>query len=153
MRLLLPSLAIALAACGGSSKPTAESSAASASAPVEAAPAPASASASAAPSASSSAAASAPPAVVVGGPCAYADTPGTCTVKPGGTFTFKGTVDGTQVVLENNTISGPDSAPPVGSSVPCSLKFITRGSCTPCGFSMGSCGSAAWDAFRKHATK
>ncbi len=73
---------------------------------------------------------------------------GTCSATAGGTFTFAGNVDGKAVVLKNNALypRGPRLAG--GKPMPCELKFSTSGTCTPCVFSIGSCGEAALDVFR-----
>lgn len=89
---------------------------------------------------------------VVGGPCAYDDQAGTCTVDANKTFTFKGNIGGTAVILKGNELFGTESTA-AGTSVPCSIRFITKGTCTPCGFSIGSCGEEAWNAFRTHGKR
>lgn len=85
----------------------------------------------------------------VGGTCDYDEFPGECTVTqvdPEGTvnFTYEGEVEGDAIVLSENTgtIEGP-----VGTVVDCTLQFITEGTCTPCLFSVGSCGQEAWAAY------
>jgi hypothetical protein len=99
---------------------------------------------------------SAPPAAVGGG-CEYRKYEGKCMVtglgdKP--TFTFEGMVEGTAVKAEGNEVEAPNrqsfSKVQVGASADCTLEFISRGTCTPCMLSHGSCGKAAWDAFRAH---
>lgn len=87
---------------------------------------------------------------LVGGPCSYNEYPGTCTVTGKGdegraVYTFEGDVEGRQVALEGNT-SDEEMAP--GSQVDCMLMFIREGTCTPCLFSIGSCGKEAWDLYR-----
>lgn len=93
---------------------------------------------------------SAPRDVVVGGPCSYAKQQGQCVIEAGGAFTFKGVVDGAQVTLPGNSLGPDDKSPAVGASVACTIDFITVGTCTPCMFSIGSCGQPAWESFRKH---
>jgi hypothetical protein len=93
---------------------------------------------------------SAPTDVVVGGPCSYAKQPGSCVIEAGGAFTFNGVVDGAKVSLPGNSLGSADKSPAVGATVPCTIEFITVGTCTPCMFSLGSCGQPAWEAFRKH---
>jgi len=92
---------------------------------------------------------------VVGGACEYSKFPGTCTVTATGepaTFRYEGTVAGKNVTLEGNEVDrtgGTSFAKvDVGASQPCTLEFITKGTCTPCLLSVGSCGQAAWDLFR-----
>jgi hypothetical protein len=133
----------ALAAACGSSTPAANNPATSSSA---------SASATAESSASTASVAPVdPPAgVIAGGACTYAHQSGTCSILVGGNFTFKGTVDGKNVTLGGNTLGPSDKTPAPGTSIPCTIDFITGGTCTPCTFSIGSCGEAAWEAFRAH---
>ncbi|MBI5533881.1 MAG: hypothetical protein HY898_14260 [Deltaproteobacteria bacterium] len=99
---------------------------------------------------------SAPPAAVGGG-CEYRKYAGKCTVTAVGeksTFTFEGTVEGSAVKAEGNEVETPTRQTfgklEVGASEPCTLEFISRGTCTPCMLSHGSCGKVAWDAFRAH---
>lgn len=91
---------------------------------------------------------------VVGGPCEYESQPGIChitDVKGSALtlFTFTGKVDGRDVKLKKNETRGSFKA---GSEIACSIEFITKGTCTPCGFDLngvwGSCGKAAWEFFR-----
>lgn len=91
--------------------------------------------------------------MLVGGPCTYDDSPGVCTATGVNTegktlFTFEGTVSGERVSLADNEAN---EAMTVGTTTDCSLRFITSGTCTPCLFSIGSCGKEAWDAFRASA--
>jgi hypothetical protein len=148
--ILLCSAALALPlACGNgappATAPTHEASSASAPAATSE-PAP-SASATTATSASASAE---PRVVIAGGACAYAKQKGLCEITAGGTFTFKGVVDGASVTLPGNPLGPTDKSPAVGTSLPCTIEFITQGTCTPCMFSLGACGQNAWEAFRKH---
>jgi hypothetical protein len=92
---------------------------------------------------------------VLGGPCSYVDYEGSCIVTAAsadGTavFKFQGLVDGGTMELAGNTSSEGGE---VGSVIPCQIRFITQGTCTPCLFSIGSCGEAAWDAYRAWAEK
>ncbi len=88
---------------------------------------------------------------VVGGPCAYDEYPGYCTVtgrdKSGRSiFTFVGQVGGLDVSLEKNSMA--DGMSMLKGSMPCKLLFIKKGTCTPCVFSVGECGEGAWELFR-----
>lgn len=90
----------------------------------------------------------------VGGPCTYDDFPGTCTATGSNAqgktlFTFEGAVNGARVSLTDNEANEAMTA---GATTDCSLQFITSGTCTPCLFTIGSCGREAWDAFRSFAT-
>lgn len=77
-----------------------------------------------------------------GGPCAYKDYPGTCTGQADGKFTYKGSVEGKEVEYMDN---GPGPATLTeGQSQSCTLKYITKGTCTPCSFDIGPCSSAAF---------
>ena len=91
---------------------------------------------------------------IVGGPCGYESQPGVChitKVKKGSTtlFTFTGKVNGSDVQLKKNEADGPFK---LNEEMPCSIQFITSGTCTPCGFDLkgtwGSCGPTAWEVFR-----
>lgn len=89
---------------------------------------------------------------LVGGPCTYDDFAGGCTMieksENGKTlFTFNGTINSQEVELKGN--KSTDSFP-AGQQIPCSIKFIKTGACTPCLFSIGECGKEAWDAFRSY---
>jgi hypothetical protein len=97
------------------------------------------------------------PVVAVGGGCEYRKYAGKCTVTAVGdkpTFTFEGTVEGSALKAEGNQVETPTRQTfgklQVGASEPCTLEFISQGTCTPCMLSHGSCGKAAWDAFRAH---
>lgn len=87
-----------------------------------------------------------------GGPCEYAELPGTCTISADKTFSFTGTIDGKTVTLNRNTLDPVGQRPKVGTPVACTIKFMKAGTCTPCRFSIGSiggtCGEAAQDVFR-----
>ena len=88
---------------------------------------------------------------VVGGPCAYDEYPGYCTVtgrdKSGySIFTFVGQVGDADVSLEKNSMA--DGMSMQKGSMPCKLLFIRKGTCTPCVFSIGECGEKAWELFR-----
>lgn len=88
---------------------------------------------------------------VVGGPCAYDEFGGYCTVtgrdKSGRSiFTFVGQMNGSDVHLENNAMM--DGMSVLKGSMACKLLFIKKGTCTPCAFSIGECGEKAWDLFR-----
>ena len=107
------------------------------------------------PSTSSSASTPASPPTTVGGACDYRKSPGSCTfttLEPAPTFRFDGAVDGRTVRLEGNELGAPQRQSigklEVGRTLPCTLDFITRGTCTPCLFSLGSCGRDAWELFR-----
>jgi len=91
---------------------------------------------------------------VVGGPCSYESHAGNChidSVRDGSPalFTFTGTVSGQEAALKENEVEGDFKA---GDDITCSIQFITKGTCTPCGFDLsgiwGSCGSEAWELFR-----
>ena len=87
---------------------------------------------------------------LVGGPCDYREYAGTCTVTGQNEdgkamFAFEGEVEGDRVLLEGNT---SDEELAQGSQVDCLLMFIREGTCTPCLFSIGSCGKEAWDLYR-----
>ena len=95
------------------------------------------------------------PPQLVGGNCEYTTFPGKCTVTGTGepaTFTFDGPVAGQNVKLEGNEVAPGTKASfakvEVGVSQPCTLEFITKGTCTPCLLSTGNCGQAAWALFR-----
>ena len=88
--------------------------------------------------------------VLVGGQCTYDAFPGTCIAtdvdQDGKThFTYKGKVRGNDLKLKKNTTQKKLS---IGKKVRCELKFIKTGTCTPCLFSIGECGSEAWETFR-----
>jgi hypothetical protein len=131
--------------CGNGTPPAAKPSGAASSSASTPEPAPTASS-----TTSTTSTTSAPTDVVVGGPCSYAKQQGQCVIGAGGTFTFTGVVDGAKVSLPGNSLGTADKAPAVGASVPCTIDFITVGTCTPCMFSIGSCGQPAWEAFRKH---
>lgn len=91
---------------------------------------------------------------IVGGPCSYDSHAGNChidEVRDGSPalFTFTGTVSGKDVTLKGNEAEGDYKT---GDDIACSIQFITKGTCTPCGFDLngawGSCGSEAWEFFR-----
>jgi len=87
---------------------------------------------------------------LVGGPCSYDEYPGTCVVTGKdddgkAVYTFEGDVEGERVTLAGNK---SDEELAQGSQVDCMLMFIREGTCTPCLFSIGSCGKAAWDFYR-----
>ena len=84
-----------------------------------------------------------------GGDCSYEDYPGTCVYDDAGHFTFSGNVEGKEVSFEGNSYTPglEEQAPAAGSSVGCTLSYITQGTCTPCVFDIGECGS---DAFAGH---
>lgn len=89
---------------------------------------------------------------MVGGPCTYKSFTGTCRLTDASAdgkfnFDFRGTVDAKEVFLKNNKTM-LKIAP--GVDMPCELKFITSGTCTPCLLSMGECGEEAWETFRGH---
>lgn len=149
LALALTSLPVAFAvACGGSAPPP--------SAPASGSSAPATTTASAKTISSPTLAApvetaAPPPDDEAGGPCSYAHQKGTCEITAGGTFTFRGVVDGKSVTLAGNPLGEVDRSSKIGSSAPCTIDFMTEGTCTPCLFSNGgSCGQAAWEAFRAH---
>ena len=83
---------------------------------------------------------------MVGGDCAYTEYQGMCTVEMDGTLTFVGMIEGEEVTLAGN---GYTPAPnqgqlATGSTMECSISYITQGTCTPCLFSMGECGTEAF---------
>ena len=91
----------------------------------------------------------------VGGACVYTKIEGRCQLTELGdhpVMTFIGTVDGKAVELPGNTVRDAFAFQPfgLGTSTACTLDFATQGTCTPCMFSVGECGKAAWDAFRAH---
>ena len=91
---------------------------------------------------------------VVGGPCAYEEFGGFCTVsgrdKSGRSlFTYVGVVRDVDVNLEGNPMM--EGMTMRKGSTPCKLLFITKGTCTPCAFSLGECGEQAWNVFRSTA--
>jgi hypothetical protein len=91
---------------------------------------------------------------VVGGPCAYEEFGGYCTVSGKDAagkhlFTFVGVVHDEDVNLEKNTMMEGMSMKK--GSMPCKLEFIRKGTCTPCVLSIGECGEQAWDLFRAGA--
>jgi len=91
---------------------------------------------------------------VMGGSCSYEEFGGSCTVTGKGKegrsiFSFVGEVDGEEVRLNKNVMMGGMSMPE--GSMACNLLFIKKGTCTPCVFSIGECGSEAWDLFRARA--
>jgi hypothetical protein len=90
-----------------------------------------------------------------GGPCDYTAYAGTCALGAGGTFTFTGKVAGKAVVLKENPLYKTSAAPrpAAGKPTACELRFSKAGTCTPCVFSIGSCGEAALDAFRATLSK
>ena len=92
---------------------------------------------------------------LVGGNCEYTTFPGKCTVTGTGepaTFTFDGPVAGQNVKLEGNEVAPGTKESfakvEVGVPQPCTLEFISKGTCTPCLLSTGNCGQAAWELFR-----
>ena len=78
--------------------------------------------------------------------CTYKDYIGTCTYETGGFFTYTGIVEGTEVSFEGNpyTLGPADNEPAAGSSVECTLSYMTTGTCTPCLIDIGACGSEAF---------
>ncbi|MCE9576923.1 MAG: hypothetical protein K8W52_27500, partial [Deltaproteobacteria bacterium] len=91
-----------------------------------------------------------------GGGCTYAKIEGRCSLTDLGdhpVMTFTGTVDGKAVELPGNSVRDAFAFQPfgLGTNIPCTLEFETQGTCTPCMFSVGECGKAAWDAFRAHS--
>jgi hypothetical protein len=90
------------------------------------------------------------------GGCDYAKIAGTCTVMQdgaSGVMVFTGTIDGKAVTLPDNAMSRPEGVfvdAKVGTAGPCTIEFETHGTCTPCMFSIGDCGQAAWEAFRNY---
>jgi hypothetical protein len=88
-----------------------------------------------------------------GGECTYAKHRGVCVVTANATFTFQGSVEGVNVLLPGNLLVTAGKPPPVGTSTPCTLDFLTEGICSPCMFSNGgSCGEPAllvFDAARQ----
>ena len=91
---------------------------------------------------------------VVGGPCAYEEFGGYCTIsgrdKSGrALFTYVGVVRDLDVNLEGNAMM--EGMTMRKGSMPCKLEFITKGTCTPCVFSIGECGEQAWNVFRSTA--
>lgn len=83
---------------------------------------------------------------MVGGPCSYEAFAGQCeSDASGATFTFRGTVDGKTAELAGNEAS--PGAFTAAQTKDCQLSFIRTGTCTPCIFSVGSCGKAAFDLF------
>ena len=91
----------------------------------------------------------------VGGACTYTKIEGRCALTELGdnpVMTFTGTVDGKAVELPGNAVRDASAFQPfgLGTNVTCTLEFETQGTCTPCMFSVGECGKAAWDAFRAH---
>ena len=97
---------------------------------------------------------------MVGGVCDYDEYMGQCefTSVSGKdvSFRYKSTVDGKDVVLEDNTVFGEVMAggAKVGDTFGCKLTLIANGTCTPCLFistlfTFGECGPEAWDLFRK----
>jgi hypothetical protein len=116
---------------------------------------PAAGPAAAEPSPSLSAGTPAAPPTTVGGACDYRKSAGSCTfttLEPAPTFRFEGVVDGRTVRLEGNELADGQRQSgaklEVGRSLPCTLDFLTRGTCTPCLLSLGSCGKDAWELFR-----
>jgi hypothetical protein len=93
---------------------------------------------------------------VVGGPCAYEEFSGLCTVTGRDAagksiFSFVGAVRDRDVDLGGNAMMEGMSMRK--GSMPCKLEFIKKGTCTPCVFSIGECGQQAWDLFRSSAKK
>jgi len=96
-----------------------------------------------------------PPLPIGGGACDYRKYDGKCTVTENGTpptFTFEGMVEGKTVKLDGNEIDPSTDhsldIAKVGDSKSCTLQFISKGTCTPCVLSPGSCGKPAWTLFR-----
>jgi len=97
----------------------------------------------------------APQTVPGGGGCTYTEIKGRCQLTAVGDYpsmTFFGTVDGKAVELAGNAVDDTAAFKPfrVGTSVACTLKFETHGTCTPCLTSVGQCGQAAWGAQSAH---
>lgn len=90
---------------------------------------------------------------LAGGPCEYAEQPGSCVPRADGTFTFSGAIDGKQMQLDKNTLDPGSKRLPAGKAVACTLKLSTTGTCPPCRFSIGSCGDAALDVLRSRLPK
>ena len=86
----------------------------------------------------------------VGGPCAYDEYKGTCQAtgkdKDGKVlFIYDGKVGGEKISLVDNVA---DEGLKPDAKMDCFLMFIKKGTCTPCLFSVGSCGKEAWDYYR-----
>lgn len=81
-----------------------------------------------------------------GGSCTYEEYSGVCIYQGSGIVTFTGSVNGEDVSFEGNEISlGPEeNEPAVGTEIPCTISYITQGTCTPCLLDIGSCGSQAF---------
>lgn len=79
---------------------------------------------------------------IVGGACAYTEYQGMCTVEMDGTLTFVGVIEGQETTLAGNIYTpAPNQGQlATGSTIECSISYITQGTCTPCLFSMGEMG-------------
>lgn len=86
---------------------------------------------------------------VDGGRCTYEDYPSVCVYEGNGNATLVGTINGEDVSFAGNTISfDPNhSEPAIGAEIPCTISYITQGTCTPCLLDVGSCGTEAFDRF------
>ena len=83
---------------------------------------------------------------IEGGSCTYDDYPGTCIYEEDGSVTFVGTISGEEVSFSRNDIySVPEQGEPtIGTEIPCTISYITQGTCTPCLLDVGSCGTEAF---------
>ena len=90
---------------------------------------------------------------VVGGSCSYDEYAGQCRMEQvrddEAIFTFIGVVASHKAKFTDNSADGTFD---IDKNYPCRIKFITKGTCTPCGFEIdgkwGSCGKDAWEFFR-----
>ena len=81
-----------------------------------------------------------------GGACEYDDYPGVCRVESDGSLTYSGDIGGEAATLAGNSADLPSgqTAPSEGTSLDCTISYITTGTCTPCLLDIGSCGSEAF---------
>ena len=84
-----------------------------------------------------------------GGDCQYDDLVGTCSYSSADRFDFTFVIDGEEVTYTDNAYFEDEQPLAEGESIECTLSFITDGTCTPCLFDIGECGSDAYDEFRQ----
>ena len=82
-----------------------------------------------------------------GGDCSYDDYTGTCTLEENGSLTFTGSIDGSNVTIQE--IEGYDALDEleVGESIECTFSFISEGTCSPCSIDVGSCSGDAYAVY------
>ena len=74
------------------------------------------------------------------GSCTYDEYIGTCTREEDWSITFTGEIEGETVTFTGNEGWELEE----GASAECTISYITEGTCTPCLFELGSCGSEAF---------